>query len=1098
MSVRLERASPGELVAPAATPTASARILVARLASRWGVALPALEARGEVPVAGNTIVRLQQIVDGLPVEAGELHVLVRPSGELVAASGVPVDLATPRTPARFVDDEAAAIARAVDRAPVARARARQVWHRDGERLIAAWLVEAFLANGDAERVVLAGDDGRVLARRSLVDADGVGYRVYADSAPEVHPHDGPLVDFSPHPTGTPDKTYPALSTSSLVTVVGLNHPAGGGGPDPWLPANPTATTGNNIEAYSDDHTPDGFSAGDIRATPTSANQFDRQYDFSLGPLANANQQMASITALFFTLNWMHDFWYDAGFIESAMNAQTSNLGRGGMEGDVLLAEAQDGALTGSRNNANMATPDDGMSPRMQVFLWSGHQDHALVTTPGATLQNGTAGFGPQDYTATGTVAAALDGVGTTTDACTALTNAATLAGKIVLVDRGQCSYKTKVLAAQGAGAAGVIVANNVAGGTSPNMGDDTTVTAVVTIPAMAISLEDGATLRASLANGSVSATMSLHSGPEIDGAFDASVIAHEHGHYLHHRLSQCNTPICGGMSEGWADFSGLMLEVRDGDDLAGAFPIGQYATTSFAGDPGYFGIRRVPYSTTRAIDPLTFIDMANGQALPMVGPIQPGGANAEVHNTGEVWATVLWEAYIAILKEGPDFTTARAKMARYVVAGLLLAPPDATPTETRDALLVAIGAEDPHDADIVAFAFARRGFGSCAVSPPRTSTDNLGIVESTILSGHAVLGATSLGADGCDLDGVLDVGETATITVPIANDGYHPLADVTVTLTSPTPDIVIATPVVTIGAMAATSQTSATFAVSYTGARGISAVGELDVTLTSTGGCVNTLSRALPIRLETDDVPASSTDDSFDTADSAWTASDATVWTHARTTALDGTWVGANVGRRSDSNLTSPSLDVASDADLTIAFSHRFAFEFTNNTAFDGGLIEVSPDGGATWTDLAALMDPGYNGTITDQADNPLKTRRAFVHQNPSYPGFDHVSVALGRKLAGQTIKLRFRIGSDANTGAEGWTVDDVAIQGITNHPFPTAVGDNDVCGVGPGIDGGTDGSGVTPGNPDGGCCSAAPVSAGNLLLGLGIFGFVGRRRRRA
>ena len=36
--------------------------------------------------------------------------------------------------------------------------------------------------------------------------------------------------------------------------------------------------------------------------------------------------------------------------------------------DVLHAEAQDAAVAGSRNNANMSTPADGTSPRMQMYL----------------------------------------------------------------------------------------------------------------------------------------------------------------------------------------------------------------------------------------------------------------------------------------------------------------------------------------------------------------------------------------------------------------------------------------------------------------------------------------------------------------------------------------------------------------------------------------------------------------------------------------------------------------------------------------------------------------------------------------------------------
>src|SRR5882672_3614380 len=67
---------------PAADATTSARMHVARLAPAWGVAttaVPALDALGEVPTPSGTIVRLRQVIDGLPVDAasgGEVRVLV--------------------------------------------------------------------------------------------------------------------------------------------------------------------------------------------------------------------------------------------------------------------------------------------------------------------------------------------------------------------------------------------------------------------------------------------------------------------------------------------------------------------------------------------------------------------------------------------------------------------------------------------------------------------------------------------------------------------------------------------------------------------------------------------------------------------------------------------------------------------------------------------------------------------------------------------------------------------------------------------------------------------------------------------------------------
>ena len=59
--------------------------------------------------------------------------------------------------------------------------------------------------------------------------------------------------------------------------------------------------------------------------------------------------------------------YRHGFVEAAGNFQNNNFTNGGAGNDAVNAEAQDG---GGTNNANFATPSDGSSGRMQMYLWS--------------------------------------------------------------------------------------------------------------------------------------------------------------------------------------------------------------------------------------------------------------------------------------------------------------------------------------------------------------------------------------------------------------------------------------------------------------------------------------------------------------------------------------------------------------------------------------------------------------------------------------------------------------------------------------------------------------------------------------------------------
>ncbi|MFQ5596207.1 MAG: S8 family serine peptidase, partial [Anaerolineae bacterium] len=82
------------------------------------------------------------------------------------------------------------------------------------------------------------------------------------------------------------------------------------------------------------------------------------------------------------------------------------------------------------------------------------------------------------------------------DGCEDLTNGEEMAGKIVLIDRGTCTFVTKVRHAQTAGAVAVTVVNNVAG-PPIGMADDGT-GSDITIPSVMISQADGDVIKAEL------------------------------------------------------------------------------------------------------------------------------------------------------------------------------------------------------------------------------------------------------------------------------------------------------------------------------------------------------------------------------------------------------------------------------------------------------------------------------------------------------------------------------------------------------------------------------------------------------------------------
>lgn len=100
--------------------------------------------------------------------------------------------------------------------------------------------------------------------------------------------------------------------------------------------------------------------------------------------------------------------------------------------------------------------------------------------------------------ATGKMVLANDGTGVASDACEPIQN--NLSGKIAVVDRGGCTFVTKVLNAQAKGAKGVIVVNNVASG-RPSMGGSSP---DVVIPSVGVTQADGNAIKNVLPGNSVS------------------------------------------------------------------------------------------------------------------------------------------------------------------------------------------------------------------------------------------------------------------------------------------------------------------------------------------------------------------------------------------------------------------------------------------------------------------------------------------------------------------------------------------------------------------------------------------------------------------
>lgn len=1037
---------------------------------------------------GPIIATFAQEVDGVEVFRDEIKVLMSRDLELVAVSGylAPAGLGSANSGRTFRLDAATSIEAALEDLgagagrssnPLGPApggyevfgveggafrpvRVKRVLFHLPDALEPGYYLE-LMSDSQAYSYVVSARDGRILFRHDLTANDAYTYRVWADGTAPHAPFDGPQGTApTPHPTGVPDFFVPSFVPSQLVTL--QNGPISTN--DPWLPLGATETVGNNVDAYVDRNTPDGLNGGDFRASVTSPGIFDRQYDLSQIPLAGTGQQMASITQLFYTTNYLHDWFYDAGFDEASGNAQASNYGRGGIGGDRLLVEAQDYSGT---NNANTATPADGASPRIQMFIYK----HPLRSTLTVTAPSVIAGEYPAVVSRVGPISVELsgdlvlvdDGSGVTTDGCQPIVNS--VAGKIALMDLPQsCGILAALINAQNAGAIAVIVANN---DDSPpyDFGSQQS----VSIPAVSVSRATGNTFKAELLSGPVTVTIESVEQVDRDGSLDNQIVAHEWGHQMSQRLignaNGLTTQQSAGLNEGWSDFHSLLLTVRPEDalapansDFSGAYSAAGYALMQslLPTNESYFGIRRYPYSTDLAKNPLTFRHIEAGVPLPAGPPIafgEDGAGNAEVHNTGEVWCNMLWECYAALLRDSGRiaFDEACRRMREYLVASQKMTPNNPTMTEARDALLAVSDAADVVDFQLFCQAFARRGLGSAAVSPDRYGATNSGVVESFACGGALALVDVTLDDDvaSCDSDGYIDNGETGALRVSLRNVGGIPLTATHATVTSSHPAVSFPNGnTIVFPASVPFSASNGALSVSVSGAAGIQ---PLDFQIQYDDP--NLLEPGPPAEAVTFYGNADASPGSIETVEATnppWTMSGAQAgadepWRRVEIGPTQHRFAAVAPSVPSEQSLVTPPLQVGPTGNFSFTFSQAYSFEFAGTRNNDGGVIEISGNGGASWSDIGGLASPGYGGVLSTLSGNPLGGRQAYVGLSPGYPALQTVTVNLGNTWAGQTVLVRFRLAAD-RTIASTWEIDDVSFSNLAHLPFQSLGADGTPC----------------------------------------------------
>jgi extracellular elastinolytic metalloproteinase len=836
------------------------------------------------------------------------------------------------------------------------------------------------------------------------------------------------------PTESPshgNRTLVVDPADSLASPFGWHDTNGAVGPEY------TITRGNNAWAYLDLTNTDATSGDEPNGGATLT--FDPFYSATM--VADSLQKAATVN-LFYINNMVHDITYRYGFDEAAGNFQSRNYTGQAAANDHVQAQAQDSygiaATANNRNNANFSTPPDGGSGRMQMYIWDDAATETKflhVKAPAALVSDivtisAFPNFGAQITTTpvTGDAVFVNDGTASPTLGCGTIQN--NLTGKIALIDRGSCEFGLKALKAQQKGAIGVVICffdDNLAGMAAGASGTS------VTIPVVAIKKSDADRMRAAAAAGTLKLSLYEAAAPvpaNLDGDFDNSIIIHEYMHGISNRLtggrqnSACLQNAEQG-GEGWSDFLALALTTRPGDRGTttrgiGTFVIRQPITAE--------GIRTAPYSTDQTVSYQNYSELPFTSSTTSIKT-----TTAEVHTIGEVWCAALWEMYWAMSdKYGWDanwknVNSGNGKAIRLVMDGMKMQPCSPGFLDARDAILAADRADFNGDNQCLIWdAFARRGMGYSAKQGLNTSTaDNVSSEDKNPYCIKA-LKITKSAPD------FIKAGDQITYTIQVINHKG-----------------VAATSVVVTDEMAQfTSYVagSASRAVTQAGQNLSFAIGTMNHNDTVT----------ITYKVATDPTKKSIVQfsDDFERGDLNWdpiSLRNTTVFWDIQSLYVRGGTKAYAIGYAQTA--ASGVVDQATQLlnPLTIRGTKpilNFFQRFNMEPRYDAGILQITNNNGTTWDDLGdKIFKSPYTGKII-YGLFAIPNQRGWSGLVNRYTP---VSVDLS-SYVGQSVKFRYRFGTDTTDMREGWFIDDVSVMDMLNYDtrvrLSSAQGDTASAGV--------------------------------------------------
>ncbi|MGY6631531.1 MAG: hypothetical protein ACXIUL_11035 [Wenzhouxiangella sp.] len=136
-----------------------------------------------------------------------------------------------------------------------------------------------------------------------------------------------------------------------------------------------------------------------------------------------------------------------------------------------------------------------------------------------------------------------------------------------------------------------------------------------------------------------------------------------------------------------------------------------------------------------------------------------------------------------------------------------------------------------------------------------------------------------------------------------------------------------------------------------------------------------------------------------------------------------------NIASVSDQRLATPSVSLPGDAvSLFLNFQNWQSIESSASGCFDGGLLEISTDGGGSWAPVSEdhILNRPYDGTISTSWSNPLGGLSGWCGDPRT--SWERYAVNLAN-WAGQDVQFRFRFGTDSSVSRIGWHVDSVDVR---------------------------------------------------------------------